>query len=51
MKTNLEKAAYEASSQMFSFKDMRRGIVEHGRVCYIEGYKRCFEQLSNFLNA
>lgn len=49
MKTNLEKAAYEASSQMFSFKDMRRGIVEHGRVCYIEGYKRCFEQLSNFM--
>lgn len=49
MAIDLKAEAYEASSELFSFKDLRRGVVEHGRVCYIEGYKKHAELFYTFL--
>ena len=49
MKTDINNEAYEVSSELFSFKDMRRGVIEHGRLCYIEGYKKYAELFSTFL--
>lgn len=49
MKTDINNEAYETSSELFSFKDMRRGVIEHGRLCYIEGYKKHAELFSTFL--
>ena len=49
MVIDINAEAYESSSELFSFKDMRRGVIEHGRVCYIEGYKKHSELFSTFL--
>ena len=49
MAIDLKTEAYEASSELFSFKDLRRGVVEHGRLCYIEGYKKHAELFCSFL--
>lgn len=49
MAIDLKAEAYEVSSELFSFKDLRRGVVEHGRVCYIEGYKKHAELFYSFL--
>lgn len=49
MAIDLKAEAYEASSELFSFKDLRRGVVEHGRICYIEGYKKHAELFYSFL--
>lgn len=49
MAIDLKAEAYEASSELFSFKDLRRGVVEHGRLCYIEGYKKHAELFYSFL--
>lgn len=49
MNIDLNAEAYEISSELFSFKDMRRGVIEHGRLCYIEGYKKHVELFSTFL--
>ena len=49
MAIDLKTEAYEMSSELFSFKDMRRGIIEHGKVCYIEGYKKHGELFYSFL--
>ena len=49
MVKDIQKEAYELSSELFSFKDFRRGIIEHGRVCYIEGYKKHANLFYNFL--
>lgn len=49
MVIDLEADAYELSSALFSFKDLRRGIIEHGRLCYLEGYKRHHELFCTFL--
>jgi hypothetical protein len=46
---DISKEGYELSSELFSFKDMRRGVIEHGKVCYIEGYKKHAELFCNFL--
>lgn len=46
---DISKKAYDVSSELFSFKEMRRGVIEHGRVCYIEGYKKHAELFCNFL--
>ena len=47
--TDINKEAYDVSSQLFSFKDLRRGVVEHGKTCYIEGYKKHAELFETFL--
>ena len=49
MVKDIQKEAYELSSELFSFKDFRRGIIEHGKVCYIEGYKKHANLFYNFL--
>lgn len=49
MAIDLKTEAYEASSELFSFKDLRRGVIEHGRICYIEGYKKHAELFCSFL--
>lgn len=49
MKINIYDEAYNMSSELFSFKEMRRGVVEHGKTCYIEGYKKHHELFCNFL--
>ena len=49
MAIDLKAEAYEVSSELFSFKDLRRGVVEHGRICYIEGYKKHAELFYSFL--
>lgn len=46
---DISKEGYELSSELFSFKDMRRGVIEHGRICYIEGYKKHADLFFNFL--
>lgn len=46
---DISKEGYELSSELFSFKDMRRGVIEHGKTCYIEGYKKHADLFSNFL--
>ena len=46
---DISNEGYEISSELFSFKEMRRGVIEHGRVCYIEGYKKHAELFYNFL--
>lgn len=46
---DISKEAYDVSSELFSFKEMRRGVIEHGRLCYIEGYKKHAELFYNFL--
>lgn len=46
---DISKEGYELSSELFSFKDMRRGVIEHGKACYIEGYKKHIELFNNFL--
>ena len=49
MVTDISQEGYEISSELFSFKEMRRGVIEHGRLCYIEGYKKHAELFYNFL--
>lgn len=34
---------------MFSFKELRRGVITHGHLCYIEGYKKHAELFYTFL--
>ena len=46
---DINKEGYDTSSELFSFKEMRRGVIEHGRLCYIEGYKKHAELFYNFL--
>ena len=45
---DINKEGYDTSSELFSFKEMRRGVIEHGRLCYIEGYKKHAELFYNF---
>ena len=46
---DIEQEGYNLSSELFSFKDMRRGVIEHGKTCYIKGYKKHADLFSNFL--
>lgn len=46
---DISKEGYKLSSELFSFKDMRRGVIEHGKICYLEGYKKHADLFSNFL--
>ena len=46
---DIERNAYDISSEVFNFKDLRRGVVEHGKTCFIEGYKNHAELFGSFL--
>ena len=45
---DIERNAYDTSSKLFSFKDLRRDVVDHGKTCYIEGYKKHTELFGTF---
>lgn len=49
MAIDLHAEAYEVSSELFSFKELRRGVITHGHLCYIEGYKKHAELFYTFL--
>lgn len=46
---DIGKEGYDLSSELFSFKEMRRGIIEHGKTCYIKGYDKHAELFNSFL--
>ena len=46
---NIEKEAYETASNLFSFKEMKRSIIDYGKKCYIEGYKGGYDLLLKIL--
>ena len=46
---DISEEAYNKSYELFKFKDMRRGVIEHGKNCYIEGYKKHAELFNTFL--
>ena len=46
---NIEKEAYESAYNLFSFKEMKRSIIDYGKKCYIEGYKGGYDLVLNFL--
>lgn len=47
--TFLENGAYDISSRIFSFKELKRSVIEHGKNCFIEGYKNHKQLFRNYL--
>jgi hypothetical protein len=50
---DIDSKAYNVSSGLFSFKEMKRNVIDYGKRCYIEGYtegnNKCCDLFANFL--